>query len=100
MVLLTHLHQLIKATPRRKFSQANDKLGWISSTNGSFDPQNSYKMATGNPHIVSNLWLLDMEHSHPSENFSFLFGNACKIVLPVKQILMHRGILKSNTWHL
>ena len=84
MVLLTHLHQLVKATPCRKFSQASDKLGWISSTNGSFHPQNAYKMATANPHIVS-------------KNFSFLFGNACKIVLPVKQILMHRGILKSDT---
>ena len=54
MVLPTHLHQLVKATPYRKFSQANDKLGWISSTNGSFDPQNPYKMATANPHLVSN----------------------------------------------
>ena len=54
MVLPTLLHQLVKATLCRKFSQATDKLGWISSTNGSFDPQNAYKMATANPHIVSN----------------------------------------------
>ena len=75
------LHQLVKATLCRKFSQATDKLGWISSTNGSFDPQNAYKMATANPHIVSNFssyWIWNIPTL--SKIQLFFFGNACKIV--------------------
>ena len=34
---------MIKATPTRKIPIDKDKLSWISSANGNFDPKNAYK---------------------------------------------------------
>ena len=36
---------MIKATPTKKVPIDKDKLSWISSANGSFDPKNAYKLA-------------------------------------------------------